>query len=784
MYSINRNRNRTDESECLISPIAKVRQSSERIQQLSKGIWFNRINTIVVFILLGVYTLYSQSQISQLTLQMEDMTDRMQRLEVTSQQQTTVIERFNSSITNRDIVEELHRLQQNFTITTHDLHSELRHTKETIQNELVETIRTLNTTVDAAEIEISNQVAKVKTDVEQYVITTQDQFSMENSFMVYQLAGTFTVLSCLISMWHMTQHLRKLHQPNIQRKILAILWMSPIYAITSWFSLVFHSAEGYLAILKDFYEAYVIYQFLSFCIAVLGKGDRNVVVDLLAQQDDANTGTHHLTPPFRLFSCCEVMTCGRCCIAPQYESSRHLADAILLQCQLFAVQFVFFRPATTTAMVILQKMNYYGPTQYLNQMNPDDPMNHFYSPQFYITIVQNISIFVAFTGLLKFYHAVDKELAWCRPFAKFLCIKGVVFMTFWQGLVLSILAQTTDVGGASKEDANEWAKSAQNFLICLEMLLFSIAHFYCFPTEEWEDGYRVKHSDTSTFGDSIALGDFLADLKLILKTGKKSKKVTKKKLLTSSSSPPPPSSSSSSLSKHNPTIPEGDDESDGHQTSDMTSTTSSSMNNNHSGNNSKDGDHDDDGDENDDDVDQVEDGVGATNNVDTNDDNDDDDNQVIARALQESLGELADDPDIAEATKRLLESKILTPSFFDYSHKNNHTRSTQHSTDQSATQVSTGSKGSTTTLAAETNGTMAAAATTNYITPQRNDIPNDDSDIDAFLSEFTTTPHRPTEQTSLLSSSSSTTPSLRPSIFTTIASSIAESEDTDPYKIA
>lgn len=72
--------------------------------------------------------------------------------------------------------------------------------------------------------------------------------------LVYQLAGTFTLLSGLISMWHMTAHLRKFNQPVIQRKILAILWMCPIYAITSWFSLVFHEAEGYLAIVKDFYE--------------------------------------------------------------------------------------------------------------------------------------------------------------------------------------------------------------------------------------------------------------------------------------------------------------------------------------------------------------------------------------------------------------------------------------------------------------------------------------------------------------------------------------------------
>jgi hypothetical protein len=71
------------------------------------------------------------------------------------------------------------------------------------------------------------------------------------------------LLSCLISMWHMTAHLRKMNQPVIQRKILAILWMSPVYAVTSWFSLVFHPAEGYLAIIKDAYEAYIIYQVSS-----------------------------------------------------------------------------------------------------------------------------------------------------------------------------------------------------------------------------------------------------------------------------------------------------------------------------------------------------------------------------------------------------------------------------------------------------------------------------------------------------------------------------------------
>ena len=79
-------------------------------------------------------------------------------------------------------------------------------------------------------------------------------------------------------------------------------------------------------------------------------------------------------------------------------------------------------------------------------------------------------------------------------------------MTFWQGLIISLLAESTDILSSSGEavtksdndDSQEkYAKQAQNFLICLEMLGFSIAHFYCFPVEEWEvdiDRRRIKVS--------------------------------------------------------------------------------------------------------------------------------------------------------------------------------------------------------------------------------------------------------------------------------------------------
>lgn len=420
----------------------------------------------------------------ELTTELDGLEQNVTYLVGQVEAQEIVIRRFNNSVSNQDVVDELHVLKANLQATQQALNDQLVAVENRVKTELGATVKTLDDTVVKAQAEINDEVEKVKADVSKYVAFTQDQFNLENSFMIYQLAGTFTLLGCLISMWHMTAHLREFNQPFVQRRIMAILWMCPIYSITSWLALVFVSLEGYLGIIRDCYEAYAIYMFLSFLIAVLGKGDRNVVVDVLTEHVD------HLPIPFG-FGCCYKNATR--------DNPHALASAVLFQCQLFTMQFVLLKPFTAIASFVLTKYGY------------EETNNDYNSPQFYIFLLENFSIFLAFTGLLKFYHAVDEELGWCSPLPKFLCIKGVVFMTFWQGLVISILASTAegasmfqpgndDDGKAATGATNysdNWATQAQNFLICLEMLIFSIVHFYVFPTEEWRDGYRPKKSEVS-----------------------------------------------------------------------------------------------------------------------------------------------------------------------------------------------------------------------------------------------------------------------------------------------
>lgn len=356
--------------------------------------------------------------VSNLQSSLQNQSNIITSLNATLSDQSQVISRFKDSVSNSDVLDKLKQLKEEWNESQSKVETEMTNTKTEIRNVLDSTKKSIDETVEKAQNEIHAQVALVQDNLSKYIRTTQDQFSTENSFMVYQLAGTFTLLGCLISMWHMTSHLRSFRQPFVQRKILAILWMCPIYSVTSWLSLVMPNIEGYLAILKDMYEAYVIYQFLSFLIAVLGKGDRDAVVDLLAGH------ASHLSPPVRCFGWCRKELAYIRGEDATMDENRRLADDVLMQCQVFAMQFVFLRPILTAILFTLKKLDYHGPL-----FGPGSPFDHgeqvygdeqmspsgmidYRSPQFYLVILQNISVFLAFNGLIKFYHAVQEDLSW------------------------------------------------------------------------------------------------------------------------------------------------------------------------------------------------------------------------------------------------------------------------------------------------------------------------------------------------------------------------------------
>lgn len=316
---------------------------------------------------------------------------------------------------------------------------------------------------------------------------------------------------------------------------MAVLWMVPIYGITSWLSLVAPSFEAIFGAVRDCYEAYAVYTFIGLLIAILedGKGLPELIKGLahhvteerhaitlataaVAAGNKIAIPAEHLKPPFP------------CCY--NNDNVHSVASVWLHQCLLMAMQFVLLKPLLTVVPLIVSLIGY----DYNVSMILDDHSINWYSPKLYANIVQNISVAIAFYGLLSFYHGTEKDLAWCDPWPKFLCIKGVVFMTFWQGACLQAMSSTGMVDSHTATQfqnlcvlTNLLVFFTFNFclidvcfligrLICIEMLLASIAHFYIFPYQEWREGYKKDKMEKSVLKDTLAFHDFVRDMRRVV----------------------------------------------------------------------------------------------------------------------------------------------------------------------------------------------------------------------------------------------------------------------------
>ena len=86
------------------------------------------------------------------------------------------------------------------------------------------------------------------TRVEDKHLTTPISFPIQQAMytVAWIVAGLFVVMSSCMSMYEVTQHLMNYNNPALQRHVLRILLMVPIYAIDSWISLRFTHVAIYV----------------------------------------------------------------------------------------------------------------------------------------------------------------------------------------------------------------------------------------------------------------------------------------------------------------------------------------------------------------------------------------------------------------------------------------------------------------------------------------------------------------------------------------------------------
>jgi hypothetical protein len=108
---------------------------------------------------------------------------------------------------------------------------------------------------------------------------------------------------------------------------------------------------------------------------------------------------------------------------------------------------------------------------------------------------------------------MDKRMG--SPMPKFLCVKGILFFSFWQATGVSLLASVGIIRRLGPyTDKEHISLGLTDTLICLEMPFFAIAHFAAFSHRDYVDkklAYVGRMPMRHAFQDSFGFKDVLED---------------------------------------------------------------------------------------------------------------------------------------------------------------------------------------------------------------------------------------------------------------------------------
>ncbi|KAL4898035.1 organic solute transporter Ostalpha-domain-containing protein [Aspergillus ambiguus] len=285
------------------------------------------------------------------------------------------------------------------------------------------------------------------------------------------VSGVSALVASLLSL------VKNYRKPLLQRYVVRILLMVPIYAAASWTSIVSLKASLWLDPVRDIYE--LLINFLG--------GERALI----------------------------IMTHGRPPVQHAWPLNHCLPKVDISDPQTFLavkrgiLQYAWLKPILAAISIIMKATDTYQ-EGYLG-------LNSGY---LWTGIIYNISVTISLYSLAMFWVCLHNDLAPFRPVPKFLCVKLIIFASYWQGFFLSILqwlgALSNGVAGYTPDNL---AAAIQDSLICFEMPIFAITHWYAFSWHDYADPtisaarLPVKYALRDAFG----IRDLIEDTKMTLR---------------------------------------------------------------------------------------------------------------------------------------------------------------------------------------------------------------------------------------------------------------------------
>lgn len=245
-------------------------------------------------------------------------------------------------------------------------------------------------------------------------------------------------------------HLLNYRKPLEQRLMIRIQLIVPLFAL-SCYSMLYNQTSLFnkfiLEPIREVYEAFVIYTFFSLLTGMLG-GERNIIIMTSGRVPVNHPGVlGHVLPPMD--------------ISDPY---------CFLNIKRGILQYVWLKPVICISIIICEIGGWYN----VNDMS-------FGSIYLWLTLFYNFSVTLSLYCLAVFWKILWNDLKPFKPVGKFLCVKLIIFASYWQGIIIGILNAFHVLPGSSDNDQQfSIGVCIQNALLCVELIGFAIGHWYSF----------------------------------------------------------------------------------------------------------------------------------------------------------------------------------------------------------------------------------------------------------------------------------------------------------------
>ena len=99
----------------------------------------------------------------------------------------------------------------------------------------------------------------------------------------------------------------------------------------------------------------------------------------------------------------------------------------------------------------------------------------------WVMVIEGLCVTVAMYCLIQFYVQLKEDLSEHKPLLKVTAIKLVIFLSFWQTILISFLTSSGAVKASKKFDFPDIKIGIPSMLLCIEMAVFSVFHLWAFP---------------------------------------------------------------------------------------------------------------------------------------------------------------------------------------------------------------------------------------------------------------------------------------------------------------